>query len=291
MPVHEPSSQEVLVSVLILLAQDTCKLLFSNAPLPFLQCCPISYNAAPLSSSLLLLPPSSLRLPDIVALDGVVTLGEREVEAENAWLEVEEDGDQLGANAAWSDPSEEKGGDPPEDEGMDAGRAHRCTEQPFARRARTNRTRQTPVEAGVEFQVGVATEVGARLGSRSRDTQEKIFSCGAKSCGEGRRHAQQVRVHVVTEEEAAAGTFEIFDVVVPRAGHGLPAEVLETPAGKLLEQYLWYDELDLSEGLAIEVCPASGLLLSFSDRGMRRGDCLLRVCCCWYVCCVLWSAS
>jgi hypothetical protein len=63
-----------------------------------------------------------------------------------------------------------------------------------------------------------------------------------------------VKVHVVTEDEAEAGKFVISDVVVPRGGHGLSAEVLATPAGKMLERYLWYDELDLAQGLEVELC-------------------------------------
>jgi hypothetical protein len=63
-----------------------------------------------------------------------------------------------------------------------------------------------------------------------------------------------VKVHVVTEDEADAGKFAISDVVVPRGGHGLSAEVLATPAGKMLERYLWYDELDLAQGLEVELC-------------------------------------
>ena len=63
-----------------------------------------------------------------------------------------------------------------------------------------------------------------------------------------------MKVHVVTQEEETAGKYAISDVVVPRGGHGLSAEVLATPAGKMLERYLWYDELDLSEGLEVEIC-------------------------------------
>jgi hypothetical protein len=59
---------------------------------------------------------------------------------------------------------------------------------------------------------------------------------------------------VVTEEEALAGRYGVFDVVVPRAGMGLPREVLATPAGRMLEQYLWYDGLSLADGIAIETC-------------------------------------
>ena len=61
------------------------------------------------------------------------------------------------------------------------------------------------------------------------------------------------QVHVVTEQEAKEAKFSIFDVVVPRAGAGLNPEELATPAGKMLERYLWYDELDVL-GLEVELC-------------------------------------
>ena len=73
---------------------------------------------------------------------------------------------------------------------------------------------------------------------------------GPAGRGEGAEVSQQarrapvvagrpVRVHVVTDQEAHAGSFSILDVVVPRAGEGLSPEVLATPAGRMLERYLY----------------------------------------------------
>ena len=78
-------------------------------------------------------------------------------------------------------------------------------------------------------------------------------------------------MHVVTDDEAEAGKFAISDVVVPRGGHGLSAEVLATPAGKMLERYLWYDELDLAQGLEVELCQHTT-----DEEGWYRVPCAFR---------------
>jgi len=95
---------------------------------------------------------------------------------------------------------------------------------------------------------GSCRDCGEHVGS---GTSEDEAGGGARGLSWWSR---QVKVHVVTEDEAEAGKFAISDVVVPRGGHGLSAEVLATPAGKMLERYLWYDELDLAQGLEVELC-------------------------------------
>ena len=169
---------------------------------------------------------------DIVALDGV-SLAEREADADAAdcaCLEVDEDDALLEEGAPRGEAGWKKG----DDEGRER---EPCTgglclvEEGDCLTGEGGRG-----QCGQDVGVGVREEEGDGRGT------------GAYAW------RRQVKVHVVTEEEAAAGNYAISDVVVPRAGHGLSEEVLATPAGKMLERYLWYDELDLSDGLEVEVC-------------------------------------